>query len=81
MDVDRLKKGHMFMDDYLNRQLETIREIWLSERNRLFQTFSKMLRELGIQSWLENTGTLCALELLQRSVQVTESVSERRIFQ
>lgn len=32
MDVDRLKKGHMFTDDYFDRQLEYIREIRLSER-------------------------------------------------
>jgi hypothetical protein len=32
MDVDRLKKGHMFTDDYFERQLELIREIRLSER-------------------------------------------------
>jgi hypothetical protein len=32
MDVDRLKKGHMFTDDYFERQLEYIREIRLSER-------------------------------------------------
>ncbi len=32
MDVDRLKKGHMFTDEYLDRQLETIREIRISER-------------------------------------------------
>jgi hypothetical protein len=32
MDVERLKKGHLFTDDYFDRQLETIREIRLSER-------------------------------------------------
>jgi hypothetical protein len=32
MDVDRLKKGHMFTDEYFDRQLEYIREIRLSER-------------------------------------------------
>jgi hypothetical protein len=32
MDVDRLKKGHMFTDAYFERQLEQIREIRLSER-------------------------------------------------
>jgi len=32
MDVDRLKKGHMFTDDYFDRQLQYIREIRLSER-------------------------------------------------
>ena len=32
MDVDRLKKGHMFTDDYFERQLQYIREIRLSER-------------------------------------------------
>lgn len=32
MDVDRLKKGHMFTDAYFDRQLEYIREIRLSER-------------------------------------------------
>jgi hypothetical protein len=32
MDVDRLKKGHMFTDEYFDRQLQTIREIRLSER-------------------------------------------------
>jgi hypothetical protein len=32
MDVDRLKKGHLFTDEYFDRQLEFIREIRLSER-------------------------------------------------
>lgn len=32
MDADRLKKGHMFTDEYFDRQLELIREIRLSER-------------------------------------------------
>lgn len=32
MDVERQKKGHMFTDDYFDRQLQYIREIRLSER-------------------------------------------------
>ena len=32
MDVDRIKKGHMFTDEYFDRQLEKIREIRASER-------------------------------------------------
>lgn len=32
MDAERLKKGHMFTDDYFERQLQLIREIRLSER-------------------------------------------------
>lgn len=32
MDKERLKKGHMFTDDYFERQLQNIREIRLSER-------------------------------------------------
>ena len=32
MDVERLKKGHMFTDEYFERQLQKIREIRLSER-------------------------------------------------
>lgn len=32
MDADRLKRGHMFTDEYFERQLEVIREIRLSER-------------------------------------------------
>jgi len=32
MDVERQKKGHMFTDDYFERQLQYIREIRLSER-------------------------------------------------
>jgi len=32
MDTDRLKKGHMFTDEYFERQLQQIREIRLSER-------------------------------------------------
>ena len=32
MDVERLKKRHMFTDEYFERQLEYIREIRLSER-------------------------------------------------
>ena len=32
MDAERLKKGHMFTDEYFERQLQYIREIRLSER-------------------------------------------------
>lgn len=32
MDVERLKKGHLFTDAYFERQLEQVREIRLSER-------------------------------------------------
>lgn len=32
MDKDRLKKGHLFTDDYFERQLQYIREIRMSER-------------------------------------------------
>lgn len=32
MDADRLKRGHMFTDEYFDRQLEVIREIRISER-------------------------------------------------
>jgi hypothetical protein len=32
MDVDRLKSGHMFTDEYFERQLAIIREIRMSER-------------------------------------------------
>lgn len=32
MDKERLKKGHMFTDDFFERQLQNIREIRLSER-------------------------------------------------
>jgi hypothetical protein len=32
MDAERLKKGHMFTDEYFDRQLQLIREIRLSER-------------------------------------------------
>jgi len=32
MDVERLKKGHLFTDEYFERQQEAIREIRLSER-------------------------------------------------
>jgi len=32
MDSDRLKKGHMFTDEYFERQFQQIREIRLSER-------------------------------------------------
>ncbi len=32
MDVERLKQGHMFTDEYFERQLQLIREIRLSER-------------------------------------------------
>ena len=32
MDKERLKKGHMFTDEYFERQLENIREIRLSQR-------------------------------------------------
>lgn len=36
MDVERLKKGHRFTDEFFDRQLELIREIRLSER-RFYQ--------------------------------------------
>jgi len=32
MDKERLKKGHMFTDEYFERQLQYIREIRLAER-------------------------------------------------
>jgi hypothetical protein len=32
MDKERMKKGHMFTDEYFERQLQSIREIRLSER-------------------------------------------------
>lgn len=32
MDKERLKKGHMFTDEYFERQLQNVREIRLSER-------------------------------------------------
>ena len=32
MDVERLKKGHKFTDEFFDRQLQLIREIRLSER-------------------------------------------------
>jgi len=32
MDTERIKKGHMFTDEYFERQLQQIREIRLSER-------------------------------------------------
>ena len=32
MDKERLKKGHMFTDEYFERHLQNIREIRLSER-------------------------------------------------
>jgi len=32
MDVERIKKGHMFTDEYFDRQLEKVREIRASER-------------------------------------------------
>ena len=32
MDKEHLKKGHMFTDEYFERQLQYIREIRLSER-------------------------------------------------
>lgn len=32
MDAERLKKGHMFTDEYFDRQIELIREIRMSER-------------------------------------------------
>lgn len=32
MDAERLKKGHMFADEYFDRQIELIREIRMSER-------------------------------------------------
>ena len=41
MDVERLKKGHMFTDEYFERQLEQIREIRLSER-KFYQKVSDL---------------------------------------
>lgn len=40
MDKERIKKGHMFTDEYFERQLQYIREIRLSERK-----FYQKLRE------------------------------------
>ena len=42
MDVDRLKKGHMFTDEYFERQLQQIREIRLSER-KFYQKVTDLL--------------------------------------
>ena len=41
MDVERLKKGHMFTDEYFERQLQQIREIRLSER-KFYQTVTDL---------------------------------------
>lgn len=42
MDVDRLKNGHMFTDEYFDRQLEYIREIRLSER-KFYQKITDLM--------------------------------------
>ncbi len=42
MDKERLKKGHMFTDEYFERQLENIREIRLSER-KFYQKITDLL--------------------------------------
>jgi len=41
MDKERLKKGHMFTDEYFERQLQNIREIRLSER-KFYQKTTKL---------------------------------------
>ena len=46
MDADRLKKGHMFTDEYFERQLQQIREIRLSERKfyqKVIDIYAKLL--------------------------------------
>ena len=44
MDVERLKKGHMFTDEYFERQLQQIREIRLSERKFYQKVSAKTTR-------------------------------------
>lgn len=62
MDVERLKKGTMFTDEYFERQLEYIREIRLSERKfyqkvtDLYATASIMTRMLKPQ---DSSSRLC----------------------
>lgn len=58
MDVERLKKGHMFTDEYFERQLQQIREIRLSERK-----FYQNLRNLGWQNYAD-PGFYCAPSMI-----------------
>lgn len=41
MDKERLKKGHMFIDEYFKRQLENIRVIRLS-KHKSYQKISEL---------------------------------------
>ena len=49
MDVERLKKGHMFTDEYFERQLEQIREIRLSER-KFYQKVTDLYATVSLRS-------------------------------
>lgn len=52
MDKERLKKGHMFTDEYFERQLQNIREIRLSERK-----FYQKITDLYATAFWNSTGT------------------------
>lgn len=48
MDKERLKRGHMFTDEYFKRQLQNIREIRLSERKFYQKVPTSMMRLLTL---------------------------------
>lgn len=49
--MDRIKKGHLFTDDYFERQLQYIREIRLSER-KFYQKISYII-PMSMEDWAQ----------------------------
>ncbi len=60
MDVDRLKKGHMFTDEYFDRQLQYIREIRLPER----KFYRKCTVRRSCYAFKENSKCCCILRII-----------------
>ncbi len=52
MDVGRLKNGHMFTDEYFDRQLEYIREIRLSERKFYQKIMMHLCQDISSKSYM-----------------------------
>lgn len=61
MDVERLKKGHLFTDAYFERQQALIREIRLSEHSKstaLFKTVCLKAISTACSNWRGRTGLI-----------------------
>jgi hypothetical protein len=61
MDVDRIKNGHLFTDDYFDRQIELIREIRLSERKFYQKVTDLYATAFDYDQTAETTKTFFAL--------------------